>query len=90
MLPQRLQGKTRYIGRACIETFDITMNKVWNPFLRVLNRVPFVHGLASDWIFRVMDILPWYFKRGTTVRSNKVTIATILNISFAKGKGGES
>ena len=89
VLPQRLQGETRYIGRACIESFDITIHKVWYT-LMLFNRVPFVDGLASDWILRrEMYILFGDFKRGTTVRSNKVTSAAILNVSYEKSKGGE-
>ena len=84
MLPQRLQGETRYIGRACIESFHITIHKVWYT-LMVFDRVSFVDGLASDRILRrVMYILLGYFKRGTTVRSNKVTSAAILNVSYDK------
>ena len=84
MLPQRLQGETRYIRRACIESFHITISKVWYT-LRVFNRVPFVDSLASDRILRrVMYILLGYFKRSTTMRSNKVTSATILNVSYDK------
>jgi hypothetical protein len=56
----------------------------------VFDRVPFVDGLASDWILRrEMYILLGDFKRGTTVRSNKVTSAAILNVSYEKSKGGE-
>ncbi len=90
MLPQRLQGETRYIGRACIESFDITIHKVWYTLNMVFNRVPFVDDLASDRILRrEMYILLGDFKRDTTVRSNKVTSAAILNVSYEKSKGGE-
>ena len=56
----------------------------------VFYRVPFVDGLASDRILRrVMYILLGYFKRGTTVCSNKVTSAAILNVSYEESKGGQ-